>query len=311
MYNQPSSSNYYIGQMIPNQYQWPQFPYQQESTGMGVNLSTNKQEGTTNSPVVISPSHHDEDSDSSAEPTLVSPSVKVICPGEKRADHKTFVLHGVNVGELKSMSEFRKVLQTQLGDKVIDRDCEFDFGYYKGTKRIWVRGDYDIKDLLSTKSLTLWCEGRSKKRKRKPSESSGSGEDFRSVKKKKKTTSEERMDKVDDIVDDLRAKHKNIYTNMQYRVWAETIVGSRHDSLEQPPKGSFFKGSKDLSSKQHSPLVNSGKSSTPITPVKAAELKTIYIAQIKDLHSLLQTGAISENDFQKQKTSILDAMDKL
>ncbi len=49
-------------------------------------------------------------------------------------------------------------------------------------------------------------------------------------------------------------------------------------------------------------------SATPITPVKAAELKTIYIAQIKDLHSLLELGAISSNDFDKQ---ILDLMDKL
>ena len=38
---------------------------------------------------------------------------------------------------------------------------------------------------------------------------------------------------------------------------------------------------------------------TVITPVKAAELKTIYISQIKELYSLLEVGAITDGDFQK------------
>ena len=36
-----------------------------------------------------------------------------------------------------------------------------------------------------------------------------------------------------------------------------------------------------------------------ITPVKTAELKTIYISQIKKLYSLIEVGAITDGDFQK------------
>ena len=36
-----------------------------------------------------------------------------------------------------------------------------------------------------------------------------------------------------------------------------------------------------------------------ITPVEAAELKTIYISQIKELYLLLEVGAITDGDFQK------------
>ena len=36
-----------------------------------------------------------------------------------------------------------------------------------------------------------------------------------------------------------------------------------------------------------------------ITHVKAAELKTIYISQIKELYSLIEVGAITDGDFQK------------
>ncbi len=55
---------------------------------------------------------------------------------------------------------------------------------------------------------------------------------------RKWTMYEEKINKVDDIIDDLRG---NVYTNLQYRIWAETIVGGRHDSLENPPKGSFLR----------------------------------------------------------------------
>jgi hypothetical protein len=41
------------------------------------------------------------------------------------------------------------------------------------------------------------------------------------------------------------------------------------------------------------------------------ELKSMYISQIKDLHSLVEIGAITDTDFQKQKKSILELMDKL
>lgn len=53
------------------------------------------------------------------------------------------------------------------------------------------------------------------------------------------------------------------------------------------------------------------KPPTTITPVRAAELRSTYIRQIKDLHSLLDIGAIAESDFEKQKQSILELMDKL
>lgn len=54
---------------------------------------------------------------------------------------------------------------------------------------------------------------------------------------KKKSKGEERVEKVDDLVDDLREKHGISCTNLQYRVWAETMVGGQHKSLDYPPKG--------------------------------------------------------------------------
>ena len=42
------------------------------------------------------------------------------------------------------------------------------------------------------------------------------------------------MSRVDDITDNLREKHGHMYSNLQYCVWAETIVGGRHASMENP-----------------------------------------------------------------------------
>lgn len=164
---------------------------------------------------------------------------------------------------------------------------------------------YEIKgsDSMRIKSVMLWCNGRKNRSKKRTSDTSDCEED--NPRKRKKSTCEERADRVDDIVDELRAKHKTVFTNLQYRVWAETVVGGRHESLNSPPKGSFFKKS------AHSPERTVEKLPTAITPIRAADLKSTYIKQIRELHSLLDIGAITEADFQKQKKVILDQMDKL
>ena len=113
--------------------------------------------------------------------------------------------------------------------------------------------------------------------------------------------------RVDELVDELRDKHGESFSNLQYRVWAETVLGGHHKSLDKPPKGSYYKkrgASSPLRSVDNPP-------STVITPIRAAELKTTYIKQINDLHSLMDIGAITKADFEKQKHSILKLMDNL
>ena len=299
---------------MPTTYQWQEFPYDLPGTSYG---ATSVEE-PDNSPVLSVSS--DEDTDLTG-PMLVSVSVKIICPDEKRTDHKTFMLHDLDVNKVKTMALFRNELHRQFGDTVVDRDRDFNFGLYKGTKRIWVRSYCDFQELiqlLKTKSTTLvWCEGLSKKHKKKHEDLSGSDEEACKPRKKRKSSNEDTLDRIDDIIDELREKHKHTYNNLQYRVWAETMVAGRHDSLETAPKGTFFKRSKVLSAQNsqvlsaHNSPVNMSKVPTVITPVKAAELKTMYISQIKELHSLLEIGALSNDDFQKQKSNILDLMNNL
>ena len=117
-------------------------------------------------------------------------------------------------------------------------------------------------------------------------------------------------------MDELREKHGSKFTSLQYRVWSETIVAGRHQDLENPPRGSFFKGSRVRGDKSEKSIPTAEASSphkvsTALTPVRAAELKSTYIKQIRELHSLFEIGAIGSDDFQKQKDIILEQMDYL
>ncbi len=84
------------------------------------------------SPIAVSPNctdNEDLDASNTAEPKLVSCSVKIICPGEKRKNLCRVMLMWANQ---KQWMCLWKALHAQFGDKFIDSRSEFGFGYYKG-----------------------------------------------------------------------------------------------------------------------------------------------------------------------------------
>ena len=144
--------------------------------------------------------------------------------------------------------------------------------------------------------------------------SESDNDQHQTAKKKRKTASEDKESRVDDTVDKLREKHRTKWSTIQYRVSAETFVGGRHTSFDHPPKGAYFKCSKNSQGACSSPISNGedqGAKPTVMTPIKAAELNSMYTKQIGELHSLLDLGAITTDDFLKQKNAILDVMNNL
>ena len=123
--------NYYNFGQVPLPYEWSQTQnYNQPSTAENAS-----------SPICLSPSPS-KDSDTS-EPVLVSASVKIICPNEKQSEHKVFVLRDLDIGDTKTLDSLREEIYTQFGSELIDGACEFDLGYYKSNKRIWMRNNDD------------------------------------------------------------------------------------------------------------------------------------------------------------------------
>jgi len=61
-------------------------------------------------------------------------------------------------------------------------------------------------------------------------------------KKKRKSALEERKEHVEDVKSELREKHGDSYTPLQYTLWAEMICVGTHKSLDNPPQVQMFTG---------------------------------------------------------------------
>ena len=87
--------------------------------------------------------------------------------------------------------------QEELGERV-PTSFDFDVGFYRGSKQVWMRSDNDMKQLSILKEkpeeCVLWCMGRSTKKSRDHRNSSEESEACHEVtrkSKKKKTTYED------------------------------------------------------------------------------------------------------------------------
>lgn len=56
---------------------------------------------------------------------------------------------------------------------------------------------------------------------------------------------------------------------------------------------------------------NTSATVTSISPAKMANLRSNYLQQMRDLHCLRESGAISEAEFKEQKIPILQQLKKL
>ena len=128
----------------------------------------------------------------------------------------------------------------------------FDVGYIQGSTVVNIRSSEDLDEVwndVRREKNVLWCDGlkevTSKTRKRKQ-RADDSEDDFdedadigKTSCKKKKKVAEVRERKVDETVDKLREKHKNSFTQMQYCIWSELIVGNVHSSIDLPNTSMF------------------------------------------------------------------------
>ena len=97
-------------------------------------------------------------------------------------------------------------------------------------------------------------------------------------------------------------------------------------SLETVPVGAQFTGGREKRPNQVEMLTTavtemakatiSQQSQDPaaptgISPGKIANLRTNYLQQMRDIHSLFESGALNEKEFQEQKQPVLQQLKKL
>ena len=263
--------------------------------------------------------------------------VKIFRQGSRSS--KTYAFRKFDPNGVKSVTDLsilKKEFESEIG--TINSSCA-EIGYMRGGTKVSFRGREDLLQVLNNlregSDLTLWISVTS--RQAEDDESHDSDED--SIATKGKEKKRRRLDpnaskdnRIHKLMQQLRDNHGNKYASVQYRLWAEMSDIGSHDSLSEPPNVPMFSGERKTraSHKKESLTVSdigtaiasvisgansinhaSAVATSALCPSQKAEVRGRYISQMKDLHSLLQLGAISQDEYDSQKKKILGTLDDL
>ena len=96
--------------------------------------------------------------------------------------------------------------------------------------------------------VLLWCYGpmddNSDDMESQPKSASRKRSNSHSKDDKPPSKCAKRMQRIEEIVDELKEKHSELYSLEQYNCWAHTIDMGKHNSYDNPPDLPFFVGKK-------------------------------------------------------------------
>ena len=249
---------------------------------------------------------------------------------------KTFVLRSINASIVTTCSHLKALIRKQVGEEIIKGD--FDVGYLQGNNVITMRNKEDIQELWYNlqrgSNIVIWCDGllvqQSKTTHKRPSLDSDSDDEAQPS--TKKTKKEEKDSAVKKCIADLNAAHKEKYTPMQYRIWAEMKSGGLHDSMTTPPATSMFVRAEGTTPKKPassndpmshaicqlaSALTSNTPSATTVagrvgdSPAKVIESRSKCYRQLAELKNLMESGLLSEEEYTSERQAIMDTLHKL
>lgn len=93
-------------------------------------------------------------------------TVKVVNP-DRKSEYKNYLVRDVDPTCVQTLNEVKSLLKEELGE-ILPTGFQFDIGFYRGNKQVWMRTDSDVQEfwqLLREKpECVLWCMGRSGKK---------------------------------------------------------------------------------------------------------------------------------------------------
>ena len=121
---------------------------------------------------------------------MPSVTAKIINP-DRRSDYKNYLIRDVHSNDVQTLNGLKALLKEELGERV-PKGFDFDVGFYRGNKQVWMRSDSDVKEFLSIlkekPECVLWCMGKStKKRSRDQRPSSEESDAGLEIARKSKT----------------------------------------------------------------------------------------------------------------------------
>ena len=176
----------------------------------------------------------------------------------------------------------KSVIKTKLSDDITVGD--FDVGYVQGTTVVRIRSSDDLEELWSLlrqpqKNTLLWCDGLIARAapKRKHSDDDDESDTEQPSKKLRSKKHDTNVQQVQDTVEQLKTKYGSRYTQMQFRIWAELIVGGMCNMDGPPANNSMFlrAGGGDGTSKKKNESPTSRALTDAITAALSAKVSGV------------------------------------
>lgn len=183
-------------------------------------------------------------------------------------------------------------------------------------KQCWITDNLDIEDMYKEyrgkKEIVLWLYDCSKlhvetKKGRKRVHSTGEVEatkrtNYRSV------AHMEKIEKVEEILKELKEKHTGTYGEEKLRAWAHLIQMDKHKSYSEPPDLPYFKKRSIHTDTHTSASQSTTPPSTSVSPCKRLSMRTACIEQMDKWHSLLEKGGITQQQYDELQDKIMSDM---
>ena len=276
---------------------------------------------------------------SSSQSSSVSPpqlsytyKVKIINPS-KKSDTTVRFLNNFHQ-KFESISMLQSVLTDELQRAI--PSSNFSVGYYNGCQqsKIWLMTDDDLKTMYVKNSnggqISLWCDGISQ------------DSDIPVQQRKKKDlsiigNSHIEKEDMDSIFEQLLKKHGSAFDKPKLRLWSKMIVSGIHDSYSDPPDIPLFHSDGPPKKKQRTDISDAltgaaiafaeaigGKSkveeckstnavpqASTMSPSKKVELRMKNYEQLRYLQQLHDDGILDSTEYQTQKQTIINFLNKL
>ena len=232
-------------------------------------------------------------------------SVKVMNPKRRTS----FYVHNMTTTQkFLSKEETMDVLCKELGSKVEMVGFLSPGHGLKGKHNI-LNSDSDLEQMyeecrLKRCVIRLWCLCETKDNAvavdtKKRGRESEEGEPLSSA---KRSTCQQRMQAIEDIVDKLREEHEGEFSIEKLNAWAHMIHMGKHASYDNPPDLPYFKKCSKKSGSAAQPTVDQAVSS--LSPAKRVQLRSECIDQLSKLHSLLEKGGMPTEQYNALQEAI-------
>ena len=282
---------------------------------------------------VPSDSEHESDVESVTKPKQLK--LKVI-NHTKKSEYRVINIRNVENSDLRSFETLKELILANTPTDVPKPDADtLEFGFItpghglKGRKEWIFFCDEDVAEMLKAhkgSAIMLWCYScKKEKQTRSPKSSCSKPKEKQSrsrspnssnnkykhkaasLKSTAKTSRyESQMLKVSAFVNiykRLDEKFIGKSTPEQLRAWAHMIELKPHDSYDEPPDKPFFVGKRESSTEAVSitPQKSSNSRSIGISPGKRINLRTECIGQVEKWHALLESGAITKDQYDEMQ----------